>query len=217
MKKIVFLVILLCVFGFISAQNVNQTPPPWTTYCNAIAIDSNAVSSCISCLAWWWMYYPAPWWVGPDCWPMQSVCSDSYSDADKQAECMDSYNECINWSWSPDRCACRAIGGISLNTTVPFVGNCISLRRSSNENTTQVTPDTAFPLLIVAVTKIMMTVILIFCFLAIIVGGVMMSMGWADEWQYNKGKDLIKHVVIALALLGASWVILRIINPSFFT
>lgn len=51
------------------------------------------------------------------------------------------------------------------------------MRRTSNPNDSEVTPDTAFPLLIVAVTKIMMTVILIFCFLAIIVGGVMMSMG----------------------------------------
>jgi len=43
-----------------------------------------------------------------------------------------------------------------------------------------------------------------------------MSMGGADESQHKKGKDLIRHVFIALALLGASGVILRLINPNFF-
>lgn len=156
-----------------------------------------------------------PSWPSSNANVIWETCSVFTGDAN--TECMEKVSQCqVEW-WSPDRCACKAIGGISLNTNVPFVGNCISLRRSSSENTTQVTPDTAFPILIIAVTKIMMTVILVFCFLAIIIGWVMMSMGWADESQYTKWKDLIKHVVIALALFGASGVILRIINPSFFT
>jgi hypothetical protein len=44
----------------------------------------------------------------------------------------------------------------------------------------------------------------------------MISSGGASEEHAKKGKDLITHVVIALALLGASGVILRVINPNFF-
>ncbi len=62
-----------------------------------------------------------------------------------------------------------------------------------------VTPVNAFPVLLTALSKILLSVILIVCFGAIVVAGVMISSG-NDE----KGKSLITHVVIAMALLGAS-------------
>lgn len=221
MKFFWFLIVFVLFFSGLSFWQTSEEDDiyvPWTSYCISVTSNMEAASSCLSCLAWWGMYYPAPGWIGPECWPMQTVCSEAYSEADKQAKCTDSYNECLNKSVSPDRCACKAIGGISLNTNVPFVGNCISLTKSSSPNTTSITdPTNAFPRLLAGLTKLVMTVVLIFCFMAIIAGGVLISMGGASEEQAKKGKDLIRHVVIALALLGASGVILRVINPSFFT
>jgi hypothetical protein len=45
----------------------------------------------------------------------------------------------------------------------------------------------------------------------IIIWGIMISTG-DPAW----GKKLIIKVVMGIALLGASWVILRLINPNFF-
>ncbi len=111
---------------------------------------------------------------------------------------------------SPDNCC-----GIPLYTNVPFVGKCIEYGGTAisgaNGSSTTITPVNAFPVLLGALSKILLSVILIVCFWAIVVAGVMIS-SWNDE----KGKSLITHVVIAMALLGASWVILRLINPNFF-
>ena len=60
-------------------------------------------------------------------------------------------------------------------------------------------------------TKILVTVILIISFVLIVVGGIMISIGKASE-----GKKMITNVIVGIALLGASGVILRLINPNFF-
>lgn len=99
--------------------------------------------------------------------------------------------------------------GVSLNTDVPFIWNCIEL--SSEDNTSKVTEENAFPTLVAWLTKLLMTVILIVCLLVLIVAWVL----WTT-WDAKKWKDLIKWVAIALALLWASWVILRLVNPNFF-
>jgi hypothetical protein len=52
---------------------------------------------------------------------------------------------------------------------------------------------------------------LIVSFLLIVIGGIMISTG-NPKW----GKDMIMKVIIGIALLGASGVILRLINPNFF-
>lgn len=201
-------------------QLVQTQPPIWSmteeesyanSYCSSKYTLADEIAACTSCITngmidWGW-----------SCVQIEQLCSDAYANTIDQVECHDDYVACTTAWWSPDRCSCKALWWISLNTNVPFVWNCISLRASSSVDTTQVTPTTAFPRLLWGLTKIVMTVILIFCFMAIIVGGVMISMWWADEWQATKGKDLIKHVVMALALLGASGVILRVINPSFFS
>jgi len=121
--------------------------------------------------------------------------------------------------------------GIKLNTTVPFIGNCIEMiskqdeaalkaankrNTSTDPNTLQVTKSTAFPRLMLWLTKILVTVILLASFIAIIVAWVMMAAsGTGEEW-YSKWKTIIGSVIAALALLGASGVILRLINPNFF-
>jgi len=207
--------------SFWLTQDISNTPEadvddfvsiPGTSYCaSKFAGNYTGALACLSCLQNGSIY------MGDSCVMLQQLCADAYPVLDDQAVCNEKYIGCTDDWWSPDRCSCKAIWGISLNTNVPFIGNCISLRASSSSNTSEVTPTTAFPLLIAWLTKLVMTVILIFCFMAIIVGGVLISMGWASEEQAKKGKDLIKHVVIALALLGASGVILRVINPSFFS
>ena len=179
---------------------------PGVSYC--VSRFPNNTSVCLSCFEQWALY------DGNGCY---DPCSNAFEgQTEKLQSCNEKLSACLDSGGSIDRCACKAIDGISLNTNVPFVGNCISLNKSSSSDTTSVTPTTAFPLLMAWLTRIVTTIILIFCFMAIIVGGVLMSMWWADESQHKKGKDLIKHVVIALALLWASGVILRIINPSFF-
>ncbi|MFA7718146.1 MAG: pilin [Candidatus Absconditabacterales bacterium] len=102
--------------------------------------------------------------------------------------------------------------GIKLNTKIPFIGNCI-------ENTTQggtMDEGSAFPILITALMKILITAILIVSFILIIIGGVMIATGGASPENVTTGKKMIKNVIIGLAILGAIGVILRLINPNFF-
>ncbi|MEI6118918.1 MAG: hypothetical protein WCP92_07000 [bacterium] len=60
-------------------------------------------------------------------------------------------------------------------------------------------------------TKILVTLILITSFVLIIIGGIMIATG-----NPSGGRKMIMNVVIGIALLGASGVILRLINPNFF-
>ena len=117
--------------------------------------------------------------------------------------------------------------GIKLLTSVPFIGKCIYMisdadkqalwaKATANPDALTISEDTAFPRLMLWLTKILVTVILLASFIAIIVAGVMMAAsGTGEEW-YSKWKTIIGSVIAALALLGASGVILRLINPNFF-
>lgn len=101
---------------------------------------------------------------------------------------------------------------VKLNTDVPFVWKCITL--SSEDPTATggvVTEQNAFPVLVAWLTKLLMTIILIVCFLVLVVAWVIRT-----TWNAKKWKELITWVAIALALLWASGVILRIVNPNFF-
>lgn len=102
--------------------------------------------------------------------------------------------------------------GIELNTNVPFIGRCIewSIDDVSNDEKA-VTSEDAFPVLMGSLTQILVTIILIVSFVLIIIGGIMISTG-----NPSGGKSLIIKVVVGIALLGASGVILRLINPNFF-
>jgi len=95
---------------------------------------------------------------------------------------------------------------------VPFVGKCIESKTGYvGGDETWVTSEDAFPVLMSSLTQILVTVILIVSLLLIIVGGIMIATG-NPSW----GKKMIINVVIGIALLWASWVILRLINPNFF-
>lgn len=102
--------------------------------------------------------------------------------------------------------------GVELNTSVPFIGKCIESEASyTSPDETWVTWDQAFPVLMWSLTKILVTVILILSFVLIVIGGIMIATG-----DPSGGKKMIIRVVIGIALLGASGVILRLINPNFF-
>lgn len=99
--------------------------------------------------------------------------------------------------------------GTKLNTKIPFIGDCIE--SSAQSSTSVVNEATAFPILVSSLVKILISVILIASFVLIVVAGVMIATGDA-KW----GKDMIIKVAIWLAILWASGVILRLINPNFF-
>ena len=103
-------------------------------------------------------------------------------------------------------------GGIKLNTNVPFIGDCIGLGNGGAE-TNQLE---AFPKLMGGLMKIIMTAILIISFVLIVVAGVMMTASGISPQAYSKGIKMIQKVAVGIALLWASSIILKIINPNFF-
>ncbi len=137
--------------------------------------------------------------------PILGCTSDAECNTWKQM-CDTTRNKCI---CDPAKTCC----GIKLNTNVPFIWNCIErwTTASSNGNTTVINEANAFPVLVGSLTKILMSLILIVGFVLIVIGGIMISSGNAAG-----GKKMIMKVVIGMALLWASGVILRLINPNFF-
>jgi hypothetical protein len=112
-----------------------------------------------------------------------------------------------------EKCNC----GIKLNTKIPFIGRCIV-----NENTndtwqkwewTVVNTLDAFPKLMWALIKLLMSLIMIVCFASLIIWWFMMTI----PDQYDVGKWLIKKVVWTIVILGSLWTILYLINPNFFS
>ena len=104
--------------------------------------------------------------------------------------------------WGGEKCE-----GIKLNTDFPLIWNCIELKGNNKINPTE-----AFPTMVAALTKIVMSVILVVCLILIIVWGIMIA---SDNkiWQW---KNLIKKVAIVILLLWFSSLILKLINPNFF-
>ena len=133
------------------------------------------------------------WWI------VDFVCSCPYGKKN-----IDNVCEPCNKEW--------VCCGISLNTSIPFIGNCIENSATDRgDGELAVSWTTAFPVLMWSLTKILVTVILIVSFVLIVMGGIMISIGKAAE-----GRKMIINVIIGIALLWASGVILRLINPNFF-
>ncbi|MDR0651555.1 MAG: hypothetical protein LBG59_09505 [Candidatus Peribacteria bacterium] len=65
--------------------------------------------------------------------------------------------------------------------------------------------------------KILTSAMLIVGLLLIIVAGVMMTTEGVKTGNFKAGKNLILKVGAVLALLGLSGLILKLINPTFFT
>jgi type IV secretory pathway VirB2 component (pilin) len=64
--------------------------------------------------------------------------------------------------------------------------------------------------------KLLVNITIAVAFIAIIAAGVMLTTGWISQSTAWKWKELIKKVVLGIALLGLSGVILHTINPNFF-
>jgi len=106
---------------------------------------------------------------------------------------------------------------IKLNTVVPFIWDCIELDSdSSRSDTTSVNSVTAFPILMQWLMKIVMSVIMVFSFIMLIVAWLMMTAWSISNNSFTKWKTILKNVIISLILLWCSWLILSLINPSFF-
>lgn len=139
---------------------------------------------------------PCPWWLLNS---QGKCCKKTYYDIELK-----------------DTVCCE---GILLNTNVPFIWQCIVYKKAS---TTQpsvglvVDENTAFPVLMWGLSRLLVSIILLISFVWILIGGVMISASWWTEEWAQKWRKIIGNVISALALLGASGVILQLINPNFF-
>ena len=105
----------------------------------------------------------------------------------------------------PDWCC-----GIKLNTNFPGFWKCIKYE-SGSTNATNVFPSTMSIL-----TKFIMSIILVVCFIMIIIAWVMWAAAGEDSSKTKTAKGIIEKVAITILLLWFSGVILRLINPNFF-
>ncbi len=142
-------------------------------------------------------------------------CSNSYSceslftDSKTASECNFARCEAQRGKWS-SYCQCKYIDKwIPLNTSMPFIGNCVRKTNGADPNDTAAI--SAFPTIISVATRMLVTVILLVSFIMIVVWWVQ----WA-WWNAAAGKEKIKKVAIWFALLWMMWAILRLINPNFF-
>jgi len=143
-----------------------------------------------------------PWATKPSdnwewCWevPEWFICCDWEYKVSAEIGC-----EGVVVKWCKDWCC-----GIKLNTDFPIIWNCIG--DSENENETN-----AFPTMIWAITKIVMSLVFVVCFIMIIYAWIL----WAAD-KPKDAKDWLKRVAITILLLWFSWAILRLINPNFFS
>ena len=93
---------------------------------------------------------------------------------------------------------------IKLNTNFPIIWNCIGDDSGENEIN-------AFPSMLWALTKIVMSLILVVCFILVIVAWIMRAADKPDP-----AKKMLKRVAITILLLWFSGVILKLVNPNFF-
>ncbi len=108
---------------------------------------------------------------------------------------------------------------ILLSTNVPFIGQCIVYRKMDEpqpEAWLVVDETNAFPILMWGLSKILVSAILLSSFLWLLVAGVMISASGSSEDWAKHWRKIIGNIISALAILGVSGVILRLINPNFF-
>lgn len=190
---------------------------------------------------YWWIYYEddngccirwdaclwpdennhCPEWYAPD---SDGCCSPaSFSCGENEVSIWWECTWCVEWTIPNEnktKCICdssKKCCWIQLNTVVPFIWDCIEMGTDSGRwDTTSVTSVTAFPILMQWLMKILMSVIMVFSFIMVIVSWLMMT-AWAfKSSSFDKWKTILKNVLISLILLWCSWLILSLINPSFF-
>ena len=113
----------------------------------------------------------------------------------------------LGWLWWTQVIAASCGGTcnwIELKTCFPIIWDCIG--DGEGEDATN-----AFPSMIWALTKIIMSLILVACFILIIYAGILWS---ADKPK--EAKEWLRRVGITILLLWFSGAILKLINPNFF-
>lgn len=100
---------------------------------------------------------------------------------------------------------------IELNTEVPGIKWGSSKRCLPADTATD-----QFGWLMGAMMKVFINITLAVAFLMLVASGVMIAMGWADQGMATKWKDLLRRVIIGIALIWLSGLILNTINPNFF-
>lgn len=106
----------------------------------------------------------------------------------------------------PDVVVTPTCDWIKLNTNIPFLWNCIE---ASDANK-------ALPVTLWALTKLVMSIILIVCFILIIVAGILWASSWNGTKWVTEARKILEKVAWTMALIWMSWAILRLINPNFF-
>ena len=117
----------------------------------------------------------------------------------------------ILWNFVEARECWDVCNWIKLNTCFPILKDCIEMKAEGTN------PTNAFPAMLWVLTKIIMSVILVVCFILIIVAGIMRAWAWEDSSKTKKAKDLIIKVAVTIILLWFSGVILKLVNPNFFS
>ena len=93
---------------------------------------------------------------------------------------------------------------IKLNTCFPVIWDCIEVSQWASLY--------AFPNMVSALTKFIMALILVVCFILVIYAGIL----WASD-NPKDAKKWLQRVAVTILLLWFSWAILRLINPNFFS
>ena len=185
------------------------------------------------------------WWYEPECEacsnpPQDGQCESWYRINEEFTCCIEMSCEEIN-SWDKQKCDerrgkweavkwenCSCVCdpakwccGVQLNVPLPFIGDCIELTTSNStagarDGSISINQLNAFPVLIKWISKIIVTLIMIFSVIVVIFAWVMMTTSVANESNYKTWLDMLKKVIIALILLWTSWLILKLINPTFF-
>ena len=100
---------------------------------------------------------------------------------------------------------------IKLNTNFPIIWNCIETTSGSKTDPTNV-----FPVMMWWLSKIIVSLILVVCFILVIVAWIMRASDKPWAWTWGWAKWLLAKVAITVLLLWFSWAILRLVNPNFF-
>lgn len=136
-------------------------------------------------------------------------CETLFTDAASANDCNLARCKVQRWDTSA-YCQCKYVDKwIPLNTSIPFLWNCLKKANPSDPKDTAAL--NAFPTIISVASRILVTVIMLAWFIMIVVWWVQWSAWNAKDW-----KAMIKKVAIWFALLWAMWAILRLINPNFF-
>lgn len=221
MKKILWVIIWLgIIVGFsnyshaaCSPDDSNYNDCMTRTYSNSSSsssicdwmTDPKAKSSCYACRIQNGKWSDWNWWQCEKKYSCETLFVGDQKTAD---QC--NFDRCqqLRWTTNASYCVCKYKDKwIPLNTNIPFIGNCIQKNNADWSSAAS----SAFPTIIGAVSRIIVTLILLSGTIMIIVWWIRWAGGDAWEW-----KKMITKVATWFALLGAMWAILRFINPNFF-